>query len=181
MTNLLIDNYNITIKNPPVTVELKTLEFYKTIPDFFLKHYTTLTDKEIKEISFNKELTDTMVNEVYKNLTIINKSNFIKITNKSIKLINSLSGVIIFILKQYYGYKIIDLISKSEDELLTLFILELKLGLPNDNFSVDMLKDAIKQIFDEETANDFINNCCDRLIKKSEEDFQRELEELNNL
>lgn len=179
--NIVIGDYNINIKNNPITNRLNTLEYYKEIPDLFLETYTDLSYEEIDEIVSNSELSDTIIGFIYNNLSISNESKFIKVVNSSLEFLNSMDGVLLVFLERYFGYSSTELIKMTSEELLTLFIICLKSKDPIENIDVENLKDILKSFYSEETTNDFIEHCCGRLVQQAQNDFEREMEQLNNI
>ena len=179
--NLLIDKYSFSIKPQPVSIELKPIDFYQQIPEVFFNIYTNLTNEEINEIINNQELTNLIITEVYQRLSITNSNTFVGIINNTFKLINSLNGIIIMILKTYYGYKLPELISKTEEELLTLLIFELQTGIVPKDFPIESLKNALRSYFDEKIVDDFSKNCLNKLIQQVQNDFEQQLKELENI
>ena len=84
--NIVIGDYNINIKRNPVLNRLKSLEYYKEIPELFLGTYTDLDYESIEEITEDLELSNMVIETVYKNLTINDETKFIKTTNNALEL-----------------------------------------------------------------------------------------------
>lgn len=179
--NIVIGDYNINIKRNPVINRLKTLDYYKKIPELFLETYTDLYDEDINEITENPELLSAIIENVYNNLNINDEQKFIKVTNNSLEMLNSIDGMLILFLERYYDCNIVDLVKLTSEELLTLFIFNLKTKEAVITMDVNTLKDILCSFYSEKTVDDFINSCGDRLKKQAQSDFEKELEQLNNI
>lgn len=179
--NIVIDDYNINIKQPNVLNRLKTLEYYKTIPDLFLETYTDLDYESIDDILSNSHLTEVMIETIYKNLNIENEERFIKIVNNSLETLTSLDGVIMVFLERYYNYNATELIQMTPELLLSLFIFCLKTKEASYTIDLENLREILKSYFSEKTVDDFITNCCERISMQNQANFEKEMEELNNI
>lgn len=122
-----------------------------------------------------------MVQEIYKRLNINDENEFIKAVNNSLEIINSLDGVIIIYLYKYFGHSLVELMKLNSDELLTLFIFELKFSVPSRNIDIEQLKNVLSMQYSEESVQGFIDNCCDGIVKQNEQAFEKELQNLENL
>lgn len=178
---IVIEDYVINVKHKPVLYRLKPIDYYKELPDLFLETYTDLDDDSIDEIISNQELCDVVLSEVYKNLTVDDEKRFIKVTNSSLEMLNSFDGVIIVFLERYYNYNSLELIKMSSEELLSLFIFNLKARDPQYTINIDNLREILSSFYSEKTVNDFIDNCCGRLKEQAQKDFDKEFEQLNNI
>lgn len=181
MINIVVDKYNIPIKEIPIIKGLKELSLYKEIPESFLELYTELSYEEIDEIISNSSICNTVIESVYSQLDITNKNKFVKSVSNSLNTLNSITGVLFVILSRNYGYSIKDLINLTIDELIFLFVFELKLGDPKYEIDVEKLKNVIEETYDKNIADDFVDKCCDRLQKLVQDNFEKEMEQLNNL
>lgn len=179
--NIVIGDYSIKIQDRPAFQKIQKIDFYKKNPELFLKAYTDLSDDDIEEILDDNNLTNTMVQEIYKRLNINDESEFIKSVNNSLEIINSLDGVIIIYLYKYFGHPLVELMKLNSDELLTLFIFELKFSVPSRNIDIEQLKNVLSMQYSEESVKGFIDNCCDGIVKQNEQAFEKELQNLENL
>lgn len=179
--NIVIGDYSIKIQDRPAFQKIQKIDFYKENPELFLKAYTDLSDDDIEEIMYDDNLINTIVQEIYKRLNLNDENEFIKSVNNSLEIINSLDGVIIIYLYKYFGHSLIELMKLNSDELLTMFIFELKFSKPNINIDIEQLKSVLTMQYSEETVQGFIENCCDGLVKHNEQAFEKELQNLENL
>lgn len=179
--NIVIGDYNINIKRNPVLNRLKPIEYYLEISDLFLETYTDLSYEDIDEILLNDELANTIVKEVYKKLNINDEQHFIKIVNNTNELLNSIDGLLIMYLERYYECNLLELIKMTSEELLTLFVYNLRTKNAIMTINPDELKNILSQFYSEETVNGFIENCCQRLQKQAQDSFEKEIEQLNNI
>lgn len=179
--NIVVDKYVIKIADKFAYSKIKNLEFYHEYPELFFKAYTNLSKTDIKEILNDTFLTYKIVDEVYKNLNVNDEKKFIKTVNNTIDFLNSIDGIFVIYLNLYYEHPLPELLKLSSEELLIMFIYDLKLKRPIRDIDVEELKDILKSNYSEKTANDFIEYCCANIQKQNEENFNKELEELQNL
>lgn len=179
--NIVIGDYNINIKHKSVLQRLKPLEYYKEIPELFLETYTDLDYEDMDEILENKELAEVMIKEVYNNLTINDEQKFIKTVNNSLEFVNSIDSILIIFLERYYNHNVTELIKMSSEELLNLFVFDLKTKEAVAVIDIENLKKILISFYSEKTVNEFIENCCERLKQQAQDSFERELEQLNNI
>lgn len=179
--NIVIGDYNINIKRNPVLNRLKSLEYYKEIPELFLETYTDLDYESIDEISKDFELSDMVIETVYKNLTINDETKFIKTTNNALELLNSIDGMLMLFLERYYECNIVELIKLTSEELLMLFIFNLRTKNSVVPIDLETLKNILKSFYSEKTVEDFIENCGERIKQQAQESFEKEMEQLNQI
>lgn len=179
--NIVIGDYNINIKRNPVLNRLKSLEYYKEIPDLFLETYTDLDYESIDEIIQYSELSNMIIETIYKNLNVNDENKFIRTTNNALELLNSIDGMLILFLERYYGCNILDLIKLTSEELLILFIFNLRTKNAIEPIDLETLKNILKSFYSEKTVDDFIENCGERIKQQIQDSFEKEMEQLNQI